>query len=168
MNPIRRIRRIAAALAGLACAWLGLAVAAPAAFAAMSVPPPGGGSAGIASQPTPPGSYPCLPGCSALLTKHRVLPPGWTKHPPLPAQAAPAAGHHQSLTGGLPAPLAAHIHQQAPQATGPVPVHTVIVGGMPGWQIALIAAAAALIAATVAVLADRARTARRKSATAAA
>ena len=33
MNPIRRIRRLAAVLAGLACAWLGLAAAAPAAFA---------------------------------------------------------------------------------------------------------------------------------------
>ncbi len=32
---------------------------------------------------------------------------------------------------------------------------------MPGWQIALIAAGAALIAAAVAVLADRARTAHR-------
>jgi hypothetical protein len=32
---------------------------------------------------------------------------------------------------------------------------------MPGWQIALIAAAAALLAATVAVLADRTRAARR-------
>ena len=50
----------------------------------------------------------------------------------------------------------------------PGPRHTVVVGGMPGWQIALIAVGAALIAATVAVLADRARTARRKSATAAA
>ena len=34
-------------------------------------------------------------------------------------------------------------------------------GGMPGWQIALIAVGAALLAATVAVLADRARAARR-------
>jgi len=33
-------------------------------------------------------------------------------------------------------------------------VHSVIVGGMPGWQITLIAAAAALLAATVAVLLD--------------
>ena len=31
MNPIRRSRRFAAVLAGLACAWLGLAAAAPAA-----------------------------------------------------------------------------------------------------------------------------------------
>ena len=29
MNHIRRIRRIAGVLAGLACAWLGLAAAAP-------------------------------------------------------------------------------------------------------------------------------------------
>jgi len=39
--------------------------------------------------------------------------------------------------------------------TGPVykfPAHTVVADGMPGWQIALIAAAAALAAATVAVL----------------
>jgi hypothetical protein len=34
-------------------------------------------------------------------------------------------------------------------------------GGMTGWQIALIAIGAALLAATVAVLLDRARTARR-------
>jgi hypothetical protein len=172
MNPIRRIRRIAAALAGLACAWLGLAVAAPAAFAAMSVPPPGSGSPGIASRPTPPGSYPCSPECSNLLTKH----------PPVPGQAAAAvAEHHQSLTGGLPAPLAAHIHQQAHQAAGPPPghvtgavlgpnragyppvshIHTVIVGGMPGWQIALIAAGAAILAAALAVILDRARAGRR-------
>jgi hypothetical protein len=48
-------------------------------------------------------------------------------------------------------------------APGQVPaqVHTVIVAGMPGWQIALIALAAALAAATVAVVLDRARAARR-------
>jgi len=37
----------------------------------------------------------------------------------------------------------------------------VVMGGMTGWQIALIAIGAALLAATVAVLLDRARTARR-------
>ena len=41
-------------------------------------------------------------------------------------------------------------------------------GGMPGWQITLIAIGAALLAATVAVLLDRARAARRKAITAAA
>ena len=35
-------------------------------------------------------------------------------------------------------------------------VHTVVVGGMPGWQITLIAAGAALAGAAVAVLLDRA------------
>jgi hypothetical protein len=37
----------------------------------------------------------------------------------------------------------------------------VIAGGMPGWQIALIAIGAAVAAAAVAVLLDRARAARR-------
>ena len=37
----------------------------------------------------------------------------------------------------------------------------VVSGGMPGWQIALIALGAALVAATAAVLLDRARAARR-------
>lgn len=96
MNPIRRIRGIAGALA-FAC--LVLAVAAPAAFA-------------------------------------RTNPPfvdftGVTAPPPSPVPA-------------------------------PVQVHTVIVSGMPGWQIALIAVGAALVAATIAVLLDRARNARLK------
>ena len=37
-------------------------------------------------------------------------------------------------------------------------MHTVVIGGMPGWQIALIAIGAALLAATAAVLAYRAWT----------
>ena len=115
MKPIRHLRRLAAAVAGLACAWLGLAVVAPAAFAASSVPPPSGGSARIT-----------LPS----------EPPGWNKHPPLPV------GH-----------VVGPMHK--------VPVHTVVVGGMPGWQIALITIGAALLAATAAVLASRAWTARR-------
>src|SRR5215471_7579270 len=89
MNPIRRFRRFAAALAGLAGGLLSFAVAAPTAFA----------------RPAPPLGQPFRPG--------KPLPPGWDKHPPLPPT---------------------HVHQV---------VHTVVVGGMPGWQIALIAAAAA-------------------------
>ena len=45
---------------------------------------------------------------------------------------------------------------------------TVVAGGMPGWQIALIAAGAALLAAALAVLADRALAAHRKPALSAA
>ncbi len=47
-------------------------------------------------------------------------------------------------------------------------IHTVVAGGMPGWQIALIAAGAALLSAAVAVFLDRARAAHRKAITAAA
>ena len=54
-------------------------------------------------------------------------PPGWNKHPPLPAHA-----------------------------------HTLVTGGMPGWQIALIAAGAALLGAALAVIAYRMRAARRR------
>jgi uncharacterized membrane protein len=45
--------------------------------------------------------------------------------------------------------------------TIPATVHTVTVGGTPGWQIALFVVAAAVIAAVVAVLLDRMRTGRR-------
>jgi hypothetical protein len=53
----------------------------------------------------------------------------------------------------------------------PVPaaaVRVISTGGMPGWQITLIAIGAALLAATVAVLLDRAWAARRKTITVAA
>jgi hypothetical protein len=46
-------------------------------------------------------------------------------------------------------------------APPPPPVRVIAEGGMPGWQIALIALAAALVAAVVAVLLDRARAARK-------
>ena len=51
---------------------------------------------------------------------------------------------------------------------GPVQVRTIVAGGMPGWQIALIAVGAALLAAALAVLADRALAARRRAVTTAA
>jgi hypothetical protein len=101
VNFIRHIRRVVGVLAGLACAWLGLAGAAPAAFAVG--PPP----------PVRPASY--------------IIP----------------------------------------STEPPVPVHTVVIGGMPGWQVALIALGAALVAATATALVDRAWAARRKPVTAA-
>ena len=52
----------------------------------------------------------------AALASPRPRPPGWNKHPPLPAHT-----------------------------------HPVIGGGMPGWQISLIAAAAALLVTALAV-----------------
>ena len=105
MNPLKRIRRFAAVLPGLAGALV--AFGATPAFA-VHVPPPGSGSgSGVSTSPV-----------------------------------------------GTTAP--------------PVEVHTVVVGGMPGWQITLIAIVAALLAATVAVLLDRARRSRRKAIAAAA
>jgi hypothetical protein len=117
MDPIRRPRRLAAALAGLAGALLAFAAAAPAAVA----------------RPAPPRH------------KYAPLPPGWwqLKHPPLPYGHWTGAGYQP-------------------------PVRTVVVGGMPGWQIALIAAGAALLAATAAVLAYRAWATRRNPVTTAA
>ena len=55
-------------------------------------------------------------------------------------------------------------------ATSPAQVQyrTIVAGGMPGWQIALIAVGAALLTAALAVLADRTLAAHRRTATAAA
>jgi hypothetical protein len=44
----------------------------------------------------------------------------------------------------------------------PPPVHVIVVGGMPGWQITLIAAAAAVLTAATAVILDRVRAARQQ------
>ena len=41
-------------------------------------------------------------------------------------------------------------------------VHTIVTGGMPGWQIALIAIGAAILAAALAVTLDRVRTTHRQ------
>jgi len=71
-------------------------------------------------------------------------PPGW---PPLP----PGWNKHPPLPPR-------HVHH----------VYTVVVGGMPGWQIALIAAGVALLAATAAVVVYRAWAGRRSPVTAAA
>jgi hypothetical protein len=84
------------------------------------------------------------------------------------AAAAPAA-----FAGSAPPSPPMWDHKPIPlppeHQTGPVykvPVHTVVIGGMPGWQIALIAAGAALLAATAAVVVYRAWATRRKPLTA--
>ena len=46
-------------------------------------------------------------------------------------------------------------------SSAPAPVQVITAGGMPGWQIALIALGAVLVAAVTAVLLDRARLALR-------
>jgi energy-converting hydrogenase Eha subunit F len=79
------------------------------------------------------------------------------------AAAAPAA-----FAAPHPTPIIPMMDKHPPLSPAhhglvPASVRTVVVGGMPGWQIALIAIAAALLAATGAVLADRAWTAHRKT-----
>jgi len=65
------------------------------------------------------------------------------------------------------APAAAFATLPPPEPAGsgagsPVVIPAVATVGMPGWQIALIAAGAALVAAVLAVIADRVRAARRR------
>jgi len=74
------------------------------------------------------------------------------------------AGALLAFTAAPTAALAVHVPPPGGgTGTGQVPpqVPTIVTGGMPGWQIALIAVAAAVAAATVAVIVDRARAARR-------
>ena len=54
-----------------------------------------------------------------------------------------------------------HYPPSAPPAQGPAPAHLVVPGGMPGWQITLIAIGAALAGAALAMLLDRAVTSRK-------
>jgi hypothetical protein len=67
-----------------------------------------------------------------------------------------------ALAAAAPAALAtpAPPDPGAPGIVPPPVVRTVVTGGMPGWQITLIAAGAALLAAVVAVLLDRTRAVR--------
>lgn len=72
------------------------------------------------------------------------------------------AGTMLAFSAAAPAAFAREVPPPGGVGTVPAPpvVHTVVVGGMPGWQIALIAAGAALVAATAAVLFERARAGR--------
>jgi hypothetical protein len=70
--------------------------------------------------------------------------------------SAPAFAEHVPPPGAWGNPLIGPLQIARP--------HLVAVGGMPGWQITLIAVGAALLAATVAVILDWARTARRHAA----
>jgi len=81
------------------------------------------------------------PASSRPLLSSRPHPPAWFKHPHLPP------GHI--------------FHQPVHQPPVPVPVRAVVISGMPGWQITLIVAMAALLAAGLAVLVDRAAVRRR-------
>lgn len=80
------------------------------------------------------------------------------------ALAAAAAAAPAALAGNRPLPDGRPAFVPTYPATSPATV-VVAAGGMPGWQIALIAIGAALVAATVAVILDRALAARKVHAT---
>ena len=84
----------------------------------------------------------------AALATPRPRPPGWNKHPPLPAGPQPAVRFPPGWNKHPPLP-------------GPARLHAALAGGMPGWQITLIVVAAALLAAALAVT-YRLRAARRR------
>jgi hypothetical protein len=76
---------------------------------------------------------------------------------------AALAGALAAFGAAVPAALAVTV-PPGPDRPGVLPassVHAVVVGGMPGWQIALIAVGAALAGAAIAILLDRARAARK-------
>jgi hypothetical protein len=66
------------------------------------------------------------------------------------------------------AAMAAQVPPSGGEFIQPPPLAPAAAGGMPGWEITLIAIGAALVAAVLAVLADRAVSARRRPAVAAA
>jgi hypothetical protein len=74
------------------------------------------------------------------------------------------AGVLLAFTAASPAAFATHVPppgEYGGTVQAPPLMHTIVTGGMPGWQITLIAVAAAVIAATAAVILDRAWAARR-------
>jgi hypothetical protein len=78
---------------------------------------------------------------------------------------AAAAGALLVLAAASPAMAATarvpHYPPTAPPAQAPAPIHALTASGMPGWQIVLIAVGAAVLAAVLAVAADRVRASRR-------
>ncbi len=79
----------------------------------------------------------------------------------LACSAAPAALAAPAGIGPVGGSPASSSPNRAWHPPAPAQIHSIISGGMPGWQITLIAAAAAILTAAAAVILDRARTARR-------
>ena len=76
------------------------------------------------------------------------------------AAAVPAASAATIL---IPDPGAGGAYGPVPATPAAAPVQVITAGGMPGWQITLIAVAAALVAATAAVFLDRTQASRRSA-----
>ncbi len=79
-----------------------------------------------------------------------------------PAALAGPAPHHSARPSVQFPPVLPAGWYKHPSLPLPAPVHTAVTGGMPGWQITLIAVGAVLVGAVM--LLARARTARRRAA----
>jgi hypothetical protein len=90
---------------------------------------------------------PVTTGPAALAAQLRPDPPGWLNR----------------LQAGLPFPPAPADWDKHPPLPGHAQVHGALAGGMAGWQIALIAGAATILAAVLAVIARRMRARRRRT-----
>jgi hypothetical protein len=91
---------------------------------------------------------PITTGRAAFASPQQADPPGWLQRLPAPVRLPPV-------------PPGWNKH---PSPSGPAHVRAALTGGMPGWQITLIAAGAAVLAVTLAVLLTRAQAARRRTA----
>ncbi|HXW43864.1 MAG TPA: hypothetical protein VEL03_03700 [Streptosporangiaceae bacterium] len=87
----------------------------------------------------------------------------------LAASLLVALGATPAFARVVPTPADAYPGHEVPASVSTqFQVRTIVAGGMPGWQIAMIAVGAALVAAGLALLADRALAARRRTTIAAA
>ena len=102
------------------------------------------------------------------LSRRGTRPRTTTRLRRITAALAVVAGGVLGWAGAVPAASASIIPVPADGPYGPAPapaVRLITAGGMPGWQITLIAVAAGLAAAATAVVLDRARASRRTAST---
>ena len=105
----------------------------------------------------------------ARLPRRETHPPTAARLRRITAALAVVAGGVLAWAAAIPAASASIIPVPGDGPYGPVPalaVRVIGAGGMPGWQITLIAVAAGLVAATAAVVLDRARASHRVARTA--
>ena len=105
----------------------------------------------------------------ARLPRRGTPPPTAARLRRITAVLAAVTGALLAWAAAVPAASAAIIPVPGDGPYGAVPapaVRVIAAGGMPGWQITLIAVAAGLVAATAAVVLDRARASRRVARTA--
>jgi hypothetical protein len=105
---------------------------------------------------------------SAYPSRRRRYPHTAARLRRITAALAVVAGGVLAWAAAVPAASASIIPVPGDGPYGPVPapaVRVITAGGMPGWQITLIALAAALVAATAAVFLDRVRASHRSAVT---